>query len=615
MMAREGPPMTTTETIRSTEVPVPEWALVEFVERGLLDPAEEILPPLIVAPTPSENPGSRFHVSGAFFDVDAVERVVGTLRMFRHTKGRQWRHQPLNPSAWQLVYVLAPVFGWKGPDGLRIIRYVWVEVPRKNGKTTLVAGIGLVLTAADGEEGAEVYVAAGSKEQAGKMFDPAKAMARACRPLRVKGVRVLKNLIEYPRTGSFMQVVASTGDLAQGASPHGALIDEIHVHRSRDLVDAFDSGVGAREQPLQFLITTADDGKSTTIYHERRTEIEHLAEGLTVSLDTYGAIWAIPDGVELDYTDEESLFAAARAANPGAGVSVSDRYLSEQCRKAMRNPSKRASFERLTLGRRRRSDSAGIEMDRFRMNAGVSISERALRGRRCFGGLDLASSTDFASWSLVFPNEEISSWREHPETGELVEAKVAGVDVLCRLWIPEASVERRKAMRSTIEQWSIDGWVRITPGDAIDFDVIEADIMADAERFDLVEFAYDAWQAEGLRQRLMDGGLDGWKCPQQMAHLAGPWAELERLYLRYGFHYGGNPALEWMARNVVVKSDSYERSKPEKSLSHESIDGMVSATMAVAALIRERKLKTPAATARAAVNEDRSIYEGDRLDI
>ena len=234
-------------------------------------------PPLVETPPP--------RLDDAYFDEAAVDRVVRALGNLRHTKGR-WARSPLVLDPWQVEHIVAPVFGWKyRSSGLRIRRTAWVELPRKQGKSTISSGLAIVLLAADGELGAEVYSAAGSKEQARIVHEPAKQMVRWSPVLAGKLV-VKADVITVPGTGGIFRVVSSIADLAHGLNVSGAVIDEVHVHKSRDLIDALETGTGAREQPLVIFITTPDEGDEFSIYAEKHTYTRQVASGVVEDADT-----------------------------------------------------------------------------------------------------------------------------------------------------------------------------------------------------------------------------------------------------------------------------------------------------------------------------------------
>ncbi|MGY5533189.1 terminase large subunit domain-containing protein [Streptomyces sp. C-3] len=277
-----------TETFSTETLPVPLDALREL---GLSE--DEIAQalasrPLVVAAQAANAPG-------AYFDVAAAHRAVDAIQSFKHTKGR-WGNSRLKLSPWQIVWVIAPIFGWLAFDAelgrpVRVIRSVWCEVPRKSGKCTLSSGIGLVLLLADREIGAEVYAAAGSLPQAERVFDDAKRMALTSRAVRGR-VEVLRGLIRVPRTGGIFRALSKIAETAHGLNVSGAIVDEVHVHKRRDLIDAIETGTGARDQPLIVYITTADEGVEGSIYNEKHVYTRRCADGIVDDPAHYGVIWA-----------------------------------------------------------------------------------------------------------------------------------------------------------------------------------------------------------------------------------------------------------------------------------------------------------------------------------
>lgn len=537
--------------------------------------------PLWRTPQPSPKRGSPFYVPGVWFDQEAVDRVLRAMRSMRHSKGR-WAGVHFEPEPWQVEHIIAPAFGWKHPDGTRVVREVWVELPRKNGKSTLAAALALVLLVADGEMGAEVYSAATGKDQARIVFSEAKNMGSRTPALKGK-LRLLADVITVPKTAGIYRVLSKVADAAHGLNVSGYTIDEVHVHRSRELIDVITTGTGAREQPLGFFLTTADDDDPTSIYAEYHDDVIAQAEQVeagTVPFDPtfYGVIFGAPD--EADPFDERTW----EAANPGLDVTVLRPYLAKQAAKAKRTPSFLPTFCRLHLNQRGRSNERWLPLDDWR-GAGGTVPK--LDGERCFGGLDLSSTDDLTAWLLVFPRT--ITWRD-VKPHQVVE----GYDVLARFWLPRAAVERRPKLRPMLEAWERAGWLTVTDGDVVDFDRVEHDIGVDAERFDVVEFAYDPWQAENLRQRLLDGGLLGWKCSQRMASMAAPSQEVERLVGLRGFRHGGNPVLTWCVANAKAKRDTEGNVKPDKAKSSEKIDGVTALVMATGAAIRERDPAMPA---------------------
>ncbi|WP_051637267.1 terminase large subunit [Rhodococcus sp. UNC363MFTsu5.1] len=509
-------------------------------------------PPLIKTPEPREEPGARF-------DPSRVDAVLKVFKLLRHTKGRL-AGQPLNPDPWQIAYILAPVFGWVRFDEdvqayVRIIRTAYVDLPRKNGKSTLAGGIGVYLTCADGEAGAQVIAAATRKEQAGFVFDPIKLICEKSPALRPY-VKTLASKIVHPKSGSYFQAVASAGDAQHGADLHGGIVDELHLHKTYDLVEAIETGTGSRSQPLLVFITTADAGKRHTPYDRKRTMVEQLARGALADPSTYGVVFAAP--ADMDPFSEE----AQRAANPGYGVSPTRSYLRDAATKARNSPADLASYLRLHLGQRTKQSEKYIDLTAWDRNASM-IDEARLEGRACFGGLDLASVSDITALCWLFPD-----------------AERGGYDALWRLWTPEENVEaldKRTAGEASV--WVRKGFLTATPGNVMDYDYIESVVKADAKRFAVQEVAYDRWNASQLVNNLVAEEIPMVQMGQGFASLSAPTKELQRLVLlgteeKPMLRHGGHPVLRWMVDNLAVAMDAAENVKPDKANAADKIDGV-----------------------------------------
>lgn len=549
------------ETTSSTDQPpVPRDALLEL---GLTD--EQIDDALAKAPQVLARQAHL--VDGAWFDVDAVAKVLKAFRALRHTKTRRWYGKPLDPEPWQVVWVIAPVFGWKHPDGTRIIRVLYVEVPRKNGKSTLSSGLGLVLLAADGEPGAEVYAAAGSRDQAKIVQGAAGKMVQSSPAFRQR-VTVLRDVIEYPSTGSVFRALSRIAEAAHGLNVHGGIIDELHVHKSRDLVDAIETGTGARDQPLIVFITTADEGEDGTIYAEKHGYTEMVAAGTVQDASHYGVVWAASE------TDDPFARDTWVKCNPGLGVTVSEEYLAKEAGKAAKSPGYFPTFLRLHLNRRIRQRAKWFDPRHW--DTGGMLVEPDLAGRACYGGIDLGNTRDFTAYGWLFPPLD-----DDPDGGKW--------KFLARLYLPEAAVERRGRLKNQILTWADQGWVTITTGTTADYDRIEADIMRDADRFDVVEVAYDPWNAPQLVKHLEEGGLTVWSLPQNMARLNTPSKQLDVWVANERLNTGGNPALRWMALNAITRGDSNGNIAPDKKHSEDNIDGIAALVNSVGAALRERE--------------------------
>jgi phage terminase large subunit-like protein len=518
---------------------------------------------------------------GAVFDPSRVDRVIAGLERMQHTQG-EWAGRPLRPDPWQVAYILAPVYGWvrKNDRGayVRVARTEYVELPRKNGKTTLAGGQALYLTGADGEAGAQVLAAAAGKDQASFCFTPVKALADGSPGLKAH-FKTLQGKVLHPKSGSYFTVVSSIADLLHGANVHAAVIDELHIHKTRDLVDAIETGTGARAQPLIIIITTADDGRTDTIYAEKRAYAEQLARGVIVDPTFYAVIWAAEDTA--DPFDE----ATWRDANPGYGISPTREFMQAEARKAQQSPANRARYMRLHLGIRTKQETKYLELGDWDRNASV-VDEASLAGRRCFGGLDLASTSDLCSLAWDFPDGE------------------GGHDVIWRHWAPEASLEKLDRRTAGLARvWVNEGLLTVTEGNVADYDFIRAQINADRERFDVASIAYDPWNATQLVNDLMVDEAPMVQHRQGFASMSAPTKELQRLLLEGTaeaprFRHGGNTLMRWQVDNFAVEMDPAGNVKPSKRHAGDKIDGVVAGIMALDAATRAEPVKRSAYESR-----------------
>lgn len=557
----------------STDVlPVPVEALYEL---GLGD--EQIRQavesrPLVVACQAHEQPG-------AWFDVEAARRAIRAIESFKHTKGR-WGATPLKLAPWQLVWVIAPVFGWLWHDPelgrpVRVVRACWIEVPRKNGKSTLSSGIGLTLLLADRETGAEVYAAAGSLEQAKRVFDDAKRMAQTSKAVKGRA-EVLTSVIRVPRTGGVFRALSRIAETAHGLNVSGAVIDEVHVHKSRDLIDAIETGTGARDQPLIVYITTADDAKEGSIYDEKHSYTRKVAEGVVEDPAHYGVIWAA------DETDDPFDEATWRKANPGLGVSPTLAYLRREANKAKATPSYYPTFLRLSLNIREKASTRWIDLRKWDRVAGL-VDEKTLKGRRAWGGLDLSAVSDLSAWVLA------------------VESKQPGVELelVPRFWLPSERLEElQRHLQVPLAQWAREGFLTLTEGDAVDYDAIEKQVLTDCSFFDVQWIGYDRMFAGQLVQTVDRDTRRGVKVTpigQTFLGLGPGCKELDRLLLTDAVRHGGHPVLRWMAgcvETIADGNDNYRPTKPDRKKSQARIDGVAATVMALDGYLRRPKKKS-----------------------
>lgn len=515
-------------------------------------------PPAIKTPEPSGD--------DVVFDATRVDRVLNAFRRLEHTQG-QWARKPLIPDAWQVAYIIAPIFGWVRYDEdaeqyVRVIRSAYIDVPRRNGKTTLIGGIGVYLTCADGEHGAQVVAAATTTTQARYVFDPVRQLATRSAALRPY-VNAYASRIVHKASNSYMEVVSSVAEALHGGNLHGGIVDELHAHKRPDLVETIETGTGSRRQPLVVMITTADDGRQGTIYARKRHYVEQLAREVFTDASTYGVVWCADEND--DPFDEQTW----RKANPGYGTSPTRQYLAAAAGKAQNSPAELATFLRLHLGIRTKQQTRFVAMPVWDRNAG-RVDASQLDARRAYGGLDLASTSDLCSLCWTFPDDD------------------GGFDVIWRHWCPEGAFDQlNKRTARLADMWRRDGLLTVTSGDVADYDFIRAQINADRERFDVRAIGFDPWNSSQLVNNLMEDEAPMVKVRQGFASLSGPLKQIahtlgEGTEQRPRYRHGGSSLMRWQTDNLAVAIDPQGNVKPDKQRSGDKIDGWSAAATAMA---------------------------------
>jgi phage terminase large subunit-like protein len=516
---------------------------------------------------------------GLRFDRQAAEHVLTFFNFLKHSKG-EWAGQAFVLEGWQ-QFILWALFGWKRADGLRRFRAGYIEIPRKNGKSTLVAGVGLYMLTADGEPGAEVYSAATKRDQAKLCWEEAARMAQQAPSLRrmIRHWRA-SDTLTVEETGSRFMPLGADRDSAEGLNVHCGLIDELHAHRTPGMVEVLETATGARRQPLIVEITTAGYDR-TSICWEHHEYSRQVLEGTVVDDTWFSFIAAAEEGE--DWTDP---LVWARA-NPNLGVSVKRDDLERKAIKAQHIPIQQNAFKRMHLDMWTQQSDRWIEMPLWDANARPeAVGLEDLAGEICYGGLDLSSVQDISAWVLVFPVEESDE----------------EVDILARFWCPGARLtDDGNRYAAQYQAWARAGWLTATPGDAIDYQAIKRQVLEDAQRFRLVDLNVDRlFQGYQLSMELADEGIRVFGMGQGFLSMAVPMREFERRMLDRALHHGNNPVLRFMADSVVVAQDAAGNLKPDKANSQARIDGVVALVMALDRAMRREQPKR-------SVYEDRGI--------
>lgn len=467
-----------------------------------------------------------------------------------------------NLEPWQQS-IVANLFGWKRPDGTRRYRECLIYVPRKNGKSMFAAGLALLILFCDPERGQQNFIAAGDRDMAGHIFRQARGMVEQSPTLRgmarIYGGNAQagqsKSIVKQDGI-SFLRVISAVGEAAHGGGTHLGIIDELHVQPSRELVDVILSSRGARRQPIIIYTTTAGTA-GPSICNEIHTLACHVRDGIRQLPYFLPVVYETKQ--EEDWTDEKTW----AKCNPNLGVSVSLEFLREEFAKAKENLAYENTFRRLYLNQITEQAVRAVPMDRWDMCGQTPVGPATLIGCECYGGLDLASTSDVAAFVLVF------------QSGE-------GYFVLPFFWVPADNAKvRERRDRVTYETWGRAGLLTLTEGNVIDYDVIKRDILELRERYNIKEISVDRWNATQLVTQLQNEGLTVFLFGQGMASMTSPTKELLRLVNGGLLWHGGNPVLRWMAANMATQTDAANNLKPAKDKSAEKIDGMVALVMAL----------------------------------
>lgn len=511
---------------------------------------------------------------GFWFDEKAARRAVRFFADFLcHTKGR-WAGKPFKLQPWQRKQVVEPLFGWKDPVGLRRFRKGYVEIPKKNGKSTLLAGIELYLLTADGEEGAEVYSAAVDRGQASLVFAEAAKMAAQSPALRKRlRVRPSTKRIIYQETGSFLAALSGDSGSNEGINASAVGLDELHAHKSRALYDTLVFSGAAREQPVFLSITTAGWDRESLCWEQH----EYAKGVLSGEIDDdrfLALVYGFDADEKIDILDPE----VHKKVNPSYGVTIDGDEIMQQAQEAVSSPRKLNTFKRYRLNIWTETevrwlapeawDKCGVPADPVGWR---TQALEALKGRRAFTGLDLGATSDLTALVLLFP-EGLESRPEHPV-------------LIPFFWAPrEGSWRRHATQRAMYETWEREGFLDYTAGNVTDYSVVRKKIGSLREQFNIVELAIDrVMLGYEMSTSLQEDGLEVIAFGQGFLSMAAPAKRFEERVLAGEFTHGGNPVLSWMARNCTTKEDPAGNIKPVKpsKMSGRKIDGIVAALMAL----------------------------------
>lgn len=487
------------------------------------------------------------------FDRKAANKVCAFVELMPHTKGK-WaaKKQTLKLEPWQVFFVCV-AFGWlRRKDAMRRYRQVLLLVPRKNGKSALAAALGLYMLCADGEHGAEVYSGATTEKQAWEVFRPARQMALKRPDMCAHyGLTVnASNLHILGNESRFEPVIGKPGD---GASPSCAIVDEYHEHPTDQMYDTMQTGMGAREQAMMMVITTAGDNIAGPCY-QMQDEAQKALEGTRQDDETFALIYGIDE--DDDWTDPAVL----RKANPNWGVSVGEDFLLARQKEAMTSPRKAGIFRTKHLNVWVQSRAAYFNVQRYMTAANPELTLDAFEGQECIIGIDLAEKRDLTAVELLFRHGD-------------------GYARFGRYYAPEETIEQPE--NEHFRTWRDTGRLIQTDGAVTDQREILADLMEDLGRFDVRELAFDPWHSRQMAVELMEAGVSCVEFANRPSLMNEPMRALDALIAEGKLHHDGDPAFTWMLSNVVNGTRTTDLHRPAKERADNKIDGPVALMMAL----------------------------------
>ena len=490
---------------------------------------------------------------GLVYVPEDAHYVLDYGRLCKHSKGK-WAGQPFEHAPWQR-FITSELFGWKWEgSGLRRFKMAYIEVPKKNGKSTYMAVLGIYMLHGDEENGCEVYALATQRDQARICFDEARRMVRASEDLRQE-IEVYAHNMHILRTNSLFEPLASDVDTVDGRNPHFQIVDELHRHKSRFLWDLIENTSGAREQPMVCSITTAG-WDTTSVCYEQHKYALGILEGLHQN-DLHFAYVAMPDEGD-DWHDERTW----RKVNPNLGHSLDIGRMRQMYKKACSVPALQNAFRRYQLDEWTEQADRWLSMDDWAA-CPTTFDYGGLEGQVCWGGIDLAMALDMSAFVLLF---EVDDWWV----------------VLPRFYVPEDTVSKRVHQdKLPYDTWVEQGLLTATPGNVTDFNYIRSDILEATERYQIKSLGYDPYKATHLALQLQDDGLPMVEVRQGPPSLSEPMQKLEAKVIAHELCHGANPILTWNAGNIVVRANVNGDIAPDKGKSQEKIDGMVALIIAI----------------------------------
>jgi len=550
--------------------------------------------------TVKKRPRVGFSTKGDYwFDKDTATRAIDLIESHcKHIEG-EFAGRPVRLEADQ-KFRIEELFGWKRKDSTepaectRQYRTLYLEVPRKNGKSTEAACIAIVMLFQDHEPGAQIYSAATEMDQARIIFNIAKQMILNDEGMKSR-TEILKDSIYLPKWGAVYRPIPATHKSKHGLNASCIIVDEVHVHEDRELIDVLRTSQGARRQPLEVYTTTAGVSRDSICWelHQRAQRVisGELTDDTFLPF-VYGAT------LDDDWTDEKTW----KKANPHLGVAVKLDKIRMECKRAEETPAYQNNFKRLHLNIWTTQQDLWIDQRKWDACRGI-VDIKSLEGQECYGALDLSSTSDLSCFMLLFPvstgekelrdviprfesKKERIQWyegyRDGKETPEQIEVEKRRFLLWPKFYIPADNIwERVNNDKVPYQQWVDEGYVTATPGNIVDYEFIRWDVNHAGEDFNIREIAIDRWNATQITTQLAGDGFEVFFHGQGYASMGQPSRDFEAMVRAQRIVHMAHPVMDWMIGNVAVDIDPAGFPKPHKGKSTERIDGVVCGIMSL----------------------------------
>lgn len=479
------------------------------------------------------------------FREDKVEQVCEFISIIHHYTGKH-AGKPFVLEAWQ-EWIVASMYGFylRGTNE-RLVQSAYIEMARKQGKSAFASALCLYHLIADGEMNAEVYMAANSKDQAKVSFNMASNFSKMLDPGK-EFLDPYRDTIKYERTLSFLKVLAADSSKLDGPNASMYLIDEYHAAKNSGVKDVLQSSQGMRENPMAVIITTAGFDRLGVCYQYREMCTE-VVSGLKEDDTLFIAIYCLDK--EDDWKDE----AVWVKSNPNLGVTVQTKYLKTQVRKAINTPSDEVGIKTKNLNIWCDAEKTWIKDD-YILSASANVNLEEYNGLDCFIGVDLSSTSDLTSFSVMIPTTEKMVWKTF-------------------YFLPEAALTEKR-FKELYGEWARQGALYITPGNVVDYDFILNKIMEIGQILNIVTIGYDSWNATQFVINCTEKGLPMEPYSQSIGNFNKPTKELERLLLSGVAVIDNNIITRHCFRNVVMARDKNGNTKPSKQYEEKKIDGVI----------------------------------------